>query len=56
METWRRIAPFVLAGLLVLNLVQAIRDGGREDWIVAALIALGLAFVLWQRGRTPPPS
>ncbi len=55
MQTWRRIAPIVLAGLLLLNLVQVITTGARGGWIVVALLALALASAIWQRRRRDPP-
>ncbi len=53
-EVWRRFAPYILAGFLVLNLIEAIQDGERDNWIIVGIMALALAFVLWQRRRTPP--
>jgi hypothetical protein len=53
--TWQRVVPFVLAGLLVFNLIEAITIGDRGDWITAALIALLLAYTIWRRGRRPEP-
>ena len=56
LAAWRRVAPFVLAGLLLFNLADAIINGGRENWIVVAVLALGLALVVWQgrrRGEEP---
>jgi hypothetical protein len=49
--TWQRMVPFILAVLLVFNLIEAITGGGRENWITAAIIALLLAVTLWRRRR-----
>ncbi len=51
LERYRRVLPFILAGLLILNLVQAIVNGSRADWIVVAVMALVLALTLWWRRR-----
>ncbi len=51
LAAWRRAAPFVLGGLLLLNLTEAIIDGRREDWIMVAVFALVLAATLWSRRR-----
>ncbi len=48
---WRRVAPFVLGGLLLLNLAEAITGGRREDWLMVAVLALILAVIVWQRRR-----
>ncbi len=48
---WRRVAPFVLGGLLLLNLAEAITGGRREDWIMVAVLALVLALTVWQQRR-----
>ncbi len=55
LETWRRIAPFILAGILLLNLAEAISDGGRANWLMVALLALILALLVWQRRWRPEP-
>ncbi len=58
LAAWRRMAPFVLGGLLLLNLAEAITGGRREDWIMVGVLALVLAMIVWQRRRTdttPPP-
>ena len=52
---WQRLVPFILAGLLVFNLIEAITGGGRGNWITAAIIALLLAFTLWRRRRRAEP-
>lgn len=54
LAAWRRILPFVLAGGLVINLIQAITVGGRGNWISVAIIALLLALIVWQRRRATP--
>ena len=51
LAAWQRIAPFVLAGLLVFNLVDAIINGGRWNWLTVAFLALLLALMVWQRRR-----
>ncbi len=48
---WRRAVPFLLAGVLLLNLTSAIMNGGRARWLMVALLALMLALELWWRGR-----
>ncbi len=61
LEHYRRAVPFILAGLLLFNLAEAIINGGRENWIMVAVMALVLALTLWWRRRTeqepkdPPP-
>ena len=47
-----RWVPLALTGLLLLNLMSAIVDGGRWTWLVVALLALALALNLWRRSRT----
>ena len=51
LEQYRRAVPFILAGLLLFNLVDAIINGGRANWIVVAVMALVLALTLWLRRR-----
>jgi hypothetical protein len=46
-----RLFPFVMAGLLLLNLLTAIADGSRANWLTVAFIAMLLALMLWWRGR-----
>ena len=55
MRTWRRVAPFILAGLLLLNLAIAIAEGGRWQWLVVALLALTLALDLARHARRGRP-
>lgn len=55
LATWQRVVPFILAGLLVFNLIEAITVGGRWNWITAAIIALALAYTVWRRRRRPEP-
>ena len=43
--------PFILAGILLFNLVGAAMNGGRVAWLVVAVLALALALMLWQRAR-----
>ncbi len=54
LAAWRRIAPFILRGILLFNLAAAIGDGGRERWLIVALLALLLAFAVWRRRRAEP--
>ena len=54
LATWQRLVPFLLAGLLVFNLIEAVTIGGRGNWITAAIIALLLAYTLWRRRRAEP--
>ena len=49
LEQYRRVVPFILAGLLLFNLADAIANGGRANWIVVAVMALVLALTLWLR-------
>ena len=51
LEQYRRVLPFILAGLLVFNLVEDIINGGRANWITVAVMALVLALTLWWRRR-----
>ena len=61
LEQYRRVFPFILAGLLLFNLADAIVNGGRDRWIIVAVMALVLALTLWWRRRAahgpkdPPP-
>ena len=47
----RRVLLFVLAGVLLFNLIDAIRHGGRATWLLVAVMALVLAFNLWVDAR-----
>ena len=49
--SWRRVVPFILAGLLLWNLAHAIVTGGRGPWLLVALVALGLAVSFWLRDQ-----
>ncbi len=51
MAGWRSILPLMLTGLLLFNLADAVVNGGRENWIRVAVVALGLALVTWWRTR-----
>ena len=51
LAAWRRVVPFVLGGLLLLNLAEAITGRRREDWIMVAVLALVLALMVWSRRR-----
>jgi hypothetical protein len=46
-----RFFPFLMAGLLVLNLLTAITEGSRANWLMVAVIAGLLAVMLGRRGR-----
>jgi hypothetical protein len=50
-----RLLPFILAGLLLLNLVTAIAAGGRANWLAVAFVALLLALMLFRRTRVASP-
>jgi len=52
LQRYRRLVPFILAALLVLNLIQAVTDNTRGDWIGVSVMAVALAYTLWQRART----
>ncbi len=51
LQQYRRLLPFLLAGLLVFNLVGAVLDSTRGNWISVGVVALVLAFTLWRRPR-----
>jgi hypothetical protein len=51
MTAWQRAMPFVLAGFLLGNLIGALTNGGRGNWITVALLALLLALIVWRRGH-----
>lgn len=51
LAAWRRAFPFVLTGLLLFNLADAITNGGQGRWIRVAVMALVLAFTIWWRRR-----
>ena len=46
-----RVLPFIMAGLLLVNLVTAIADGTRANWLSVAFVAGLLALLLWRRAR-----
>ncbi len=48
---WQRTLPFVLTGLLLFNLADAIVNGGQGRWIRVAVMALVLALTFWWRRR-----
>ena len=52
LQQYRRVLPFLLAGLLVFNLVEAVLDSTQGNWVRVGVMALLLAFVLWRRTRT----
>ena len=54
LAAWRRALPFVLAGLLLFNLADAIVNGGRANWIMVAVMALVLVLTIWWRRRMEP--
>ena len=49
-----RAAPFLLTGALLLNLLNAVLDGGRGNWLMVGLVALALALTLWWHGHKVP--
>ena len=51
LTTWRRIVPFILAAILLVNLVTAITEGGQGNWLRVAFAATALALVIWLRRR-----
>ena len=51
LAAWQRALPFVLTGLLLFNLADAIINGGRGNWIRVAVVALVLALTVWHRRR-----
>ena len=52
MQRWfDRGVPIVVATVLVLNLLAAIRDGSRGDWLTIAGLAALLALLLFLRAR-----
>lgn len=60
LQQYYRVVPFVLAGLLVFNVVEAVMDSTQGNWLRVGVMALLLAFTLWRRTRTedtkdPPP-
>ena len=48
---WRRALPFILTGLVLFNLADAIVNGGQGNWIRVAVMALVLALSIWWRRR-----
>jgi len=52
LRRYRRVLPFLLAGLLLFTLAQAIADSTQGHWIRVAAMAFALAFVLCYRART----
>ena len=46
-----RLFPFIMAGLLLLNLLTALAEGSRANWLAVAFVAVVLALMLWWRGR-----
>ena len=49
MAALRRGMLFVLAGLFVFNLIEAITVGGRGNWITVVILALLFALTDWRR-------
>ena len=49
--TWRRIVPFIMAAVLLVNLVTAITEGGQGNWLRVAFVAAVLALTIWLRRR-----
>ena len=61
LQQYRRLLPFLLAGLLVFNLIEAVLNSTQGNWLRVGVMALLLAFTLWRRTRTkdtndPPPA
>ena len=54
LTTWQKVVAFILAGLLLFNLIEAITVGDRRDWIATALFALLLAYTIGRGGRAKP--
>ncbi len=54
LAAWRRVAPFILTGVLLFNLLDATLNGGRRSWLVVGIVALSLAFSLSWRDRAHP--
>ncbi len=54
LSAWRRVLPFILTGVLLFNLADAIINGGQGNWIRVAIMALVLAFTIWWQRRTEP--
>ncbi len=52
LQQYYRLVPFLLAGLLVFNVVEAVMDSTQGNWIRVGVMALLLAFTLWRRTRT----
>ena len=52
MRQWfRRLLPFILGGLLLSNLIQAVTHNTRGNWIGVSVMAAALAVLLWVRAR-----
>ena len=52
-QHYRLLVPFLLAGLLVFNLILAIMDQTQGTWLSVGVVALLLAFTLWRDANTP---
>ena len=50
-QRYRRVLSFLFAGLLVVNLIQAVTDNTRGNWIGVSAMAAALAFTLWQSSQ-----
>ncbi len=48
---WRRVAPLVLAGVLLLNIAAVIAAGSRWNWLAVAFVVLVLALNLRRQRR-----
>ena len=46
LRRYRRVLPFLLAGLLLFTLAQAIADSTQGHWIRVAAMAFALAVIL----------
>ena len=51
LQQYRRLLPFLLAGLLVFNLIEAVLNSTQGNWLRVGVMALLLAFTLWRRPR-----
>ena len=47
LAAYRRVAPFLLTGVLLLNVAIAIVTGQRATWLMVAVLALVLALNVW---------
>ena len=52
LRQYRRLVPAILTGALVLNLIGAVTNNTRNNWLGVGTMAVALAFILWYRART----